>query len=134
MKIPFLNLAQINAQYREQMQEAMMRVVDKGHYVLGSEVAEFEKEFASFCGMDFAIGVDNGLNALSLILRALGVGEGDEVIVPANTYIATALAASHMGAVPVFVECSEATFNIDPSKIEAAITTKTKVIMPVHLL
>ncbi len=133
MKIPFFNLAQINAQYRDEMQEAMMKVVDGGHYVLGQNVGEFEKEFASFCGMDFAIGVDNGLNALSLILRALGVGAGDEVIVPANTYIATALAASHLGAIPVFVECSEATFNIDPSKIEAAITTKTKVIMPVHL-
>ncbi len=133
MKIPFLNLAQINSQYRDEIAEAMMKVVDKGHYVLGSEVREFEKEFAAFCGTDFAIGVDNGLNALSLILRALGVGQCDEVIVPSNTYIATALAASHVGAIPVFVESNLETYNIDWAKIEAAITPRTKVIMPVHL-
>jgi dTDP-4-amino-4,6-dideoxygalactose transaminase len=133
MRVPFLNLQQINFQYKEEIFNAMQRVLNSGHYILGQEVEKFEEEFAQFCGTKYAIGVDNGLNALSLILRALQIGEGDEIIVPSNTYIATALAASHIGAKPVFVECDVNTYNIDPAKIEQAITKNTKAIMPVHL-
>jgi dTDP-4-amino-4,6-dideoxygalactose transaminase len=133
MKIPFLNLQQINLHYKEEIFDAMQRVLNSGHYILGKEVEKFEEEFAQFCGTKYAIGVDNGLNALSLILRALQIGEGDEIIVPSNTYIATALAASHVGAKTVFVECDVNTYNIDPANIEQAITKNTKAIMPVHL-
>ncbi|MCJ7602721.1 MAG: aminotransferase class V-fold PLP-dependent enzyme, partial [Desulfobulbaceae bacterium] len=104
-----------------------------GWYILGSEVDAFEKEFAAYCGVNHCIGVGNGLEALSLILHAYGIGKNDEVIVPANTYIASWLAVSHNGATPVPVEPVEHTYNIDPSRIERAITPKTKAIMVVHL-
>jgi dTDP-4-amino-4,6-dideoxygalactose transaminase len=133
MQVPFLNLKDINLQYKDEIMDAIDMVIRSGHYILGSEVEKFEEEFAKFCGVKYAIGVDNGLNALSLILRALDIGEGDEIIVPSNTYIATALAASHVGAKPIFVECDVNTYNIDPLEIEKAITTNTKAIMPVHL-
>ncbi|QED23363.1 DegT/DnrJ/EryC1/StrS family aminotransferase [Candidatus Deianiraea vastatrix] len=133
MQIPFLHLQQINLQYKEEIFEAMQTVLSSGHYILGQEVEKFEQEFAQFCGTKYAIGVDNGLNALSLSLKALDIGQDDEVIVPSNTYIASALSVSHIGAKPVFVECDINTYNIDIKKIESAITKNTKAIMPVHL-
>jgi dTDP-4-amino-4,6-dideoxygalactose transaminase len=102
-------------------------------YILGNEVTNFEKEFASYCGVKHCVTVGNGLEALFLVLKAWGIGKGDEVIVPSNTYIATWLAISHTGATPIPVEPIESTFNIDPSKIDVAITEKTKAILPVHL-
>ena len=107
--------------------------MDSGWYVLGEEVEAFEAEWAKYCHAKYAVGVGSGLDALHLALLALGVGSGDEVIVPANTYIATWLAVSHCGATPVPVEPIEATFNIDPKLVESAITPRTKVILPVHL-
>src|SRR5690348_16850099 len=102
-------------------------------YVLGKEVETFEQEFADYCGVKYCVGVGNGLEALHLILRAYEIGEGDEVIVPANTYIATWLAVSYAGAAPVPVEPDPRTCNIDPKRIRAAITSRTKAILPVHL-
>ena len=135
--IPFLNLKKINAQYRDELIEACMRVIDSGWYILGKEVEEFEKEFAEYCGVKYAIGVANGLDALTLILRAykeLGIlSDGDEVIAPANTYIATILAISNNNLLPVLVEPDINTYLINPEKIEEKITSKTKAIMPVHL-
>ncbi|WP_415397867.1 DegT/DnrJ/EryC1/StrS family aminotransferase [Sulfurimonas sp. CS5] len=135
--IPFLDLKSINAQYRTELIEACTRVIDSGWYIQGNECKEFEKEFAKYCGTEYAIGVANGLDALILILRAykeLGViKDGDEVIVPSNTYIASILAISENNLVPVLVEPDINTYLIDPSKIEKKITLKTKVILPVHL-
>lgn len=133
MQIPFLNLQQINLRHQEEIKKAINNVINSGHYILGEEVEKFEQEFADFCEVKHAIGVDNGLNALSIILRALNIGNKDEVIVPSNTYIATALSVSHVGANPIFVECDIHTHNIDPQKIESSITKNTKAIMPVHL-
>src|SRR5690242_7582548 len=107
--------------------------MDSGWYILGKEVEAFEAEFAEYCQVKHCIGVGNGLDALHLILRAAGIGPGDEVIVPSNTYIATWLAVTYSGATPVPVEPDPRTFNIDPERIESAITTRTKAIMPVHL-
>lgn len=109
------------------------RVLNNSNYVLGSECREFEKLFADFCGAKYCIGCGNGLDSLYLSLRALGIGTGDEVIVPSNTYIATALAVSYTGATPVFVEPELETYNINPALIEESITNKTKAIIPVHL-
>jgi dTDP-4-amino-4,6-dideoxygalactose transaminase len=135
--IPFLDLKSINAQYREELIEVCAKVIDSGWYVQGDEHAEFEKEFAQYCGSKYAIGVANGLDALILILRAykeMGVlNDGDEVIVPSNTYIASILAISQNNLVPVLVEPDINTYLIDSTKIEVKITSKTKVIMPVHL-
>lgn len=135
--IPFLDLKGLNAQYRAELVEACTRVIDSGWYIQGSECKEFEKEFASYCGTKYAIGVANGLDALILILRAykeLGImNDGDEVIVPSNTYIASILAISQNNLVPVLVEPRLDTYLIDPSKIEEKITSKTKAILPVHL-
>jgi dTDP-4-amino-4,6-dideoxygalactose transaminase len=131
--IPFLNLKAGVTEIREELDEAIARVVDSGVYILGSEVDLFEQEFANFCESKYCIGVANGLEALHLTLKAWNIGPGDEVIVPSNTYIATWLAVSHCGAVPVPVEPSEYTYNIDPLKIEEAITPNTKAIIPVHL-
>lgn len=133
MKIPFLDMT---APYRElqgELDAAYRRVMESGWYILGEEVAAFEEEFAAYCGVRFCVGVGNGLEALHLILRAYGIGSGDEVIVPANTYIATWLAVSYAGAIPVPVEPDPDTFNIDPRRIEAAISPRTKAILPVHL-
>ena len=113
--------------------EAYFRFMRSAWYILGREVEAFEQEFADYCGVKYCVGVGNGLEALHLILRAYDIGPGDEVIVPSNTYIATWLAVSYAGAVPVPVEPDPRTFNINPDKIAAAITTKTKAIMPVHL-
>lgn len=133
MRVPFLDL---NAQYlelKDELDAAYHRVMDSGWFVLGKEVEAFEAEFAEYCQVKHCIGVGNGLDALHLILRASGIGPGDEVIVPSNTYIATWLAVTYSGATPVPVEPDERTYNIDPSRIESAITERTKAIMPVHL-
>lgn len=135
--IPFLDLKAINAQYRDKLLAACTQVIDSGWYISGKEVEDFERKFADYCGTQYAIGVANGLDALILTLRAwkeLGrLNEGDEVIVPSNTYIASILAISQNNLKPVLVEPDIHTFNIDTKKIEAAITTKTKAILPVHL-
>jgi dTDP-4-amino-4,6-dideoxygalactose transaminase len=131
--IPFLDLKAPHIELREEIAEAINRVVSSGWYILGPEVEAFEDEFATYCDAAHCVGVANGLDALHLALRAMDVGPGDEVIVPSNTYIATWLAVSQCGARPVPVEPVEATYNIDPDRIEAAITPRTKVILPVHL-
>jgi dTDP-4-amino-4,6-dideoxygalactose transaminase len=131
--ILFLDLKKINLQYKKEIETAMARVLESGWYILGKEVEKFEEEFAAYCGTEYAIGVANGLDALTLILKAYGIGEGDEVIVPANTYIATILAVSACGANPVLVEPDINSYNLDPNKIEEKITSKTKAIVVVHL-
>jgi dTDP-4-amino-4,6-dideoxygalactose transaminase len=133
MTIPFLDLKAINLTQQEEIEQAMRRVLHSGWYVLGKEVDAFEQAYAAYCGTRHAIGVANGLDAIFLVLKAWGVGPGDEVIVPSNTYIATWLAASHCGATPVPVEPVEGTYNLDPARVEAAITPRTKAIVPVHL-
>lgn len=131
--IPFLELRPAYLELKSEIDAAVARVLDSGWYILGPEVEAFEAEWASFCNADHAVGVANGLDALILALRALGVGPGDEVIVPSNTYIATWLAVSAVGASIVPVEPDLATHNIDPNLIAKAITPATKVILPVHL-
>ena len=131
--IPFLELKSPHQELRAELREAFERVLDSGWYILGNEVKKFEKEFAAYCESKHCIGVGNGLEALHLILRAYGIGVGDEVIVPSNTYIATWLAVSYAGATPIPVEPDERTYNIDPACIEAAITPHTKAIIAVHL-
>lgn len=131
--IPFLDLKQPYLELKADLDSAYRRVMDSGWFILGEEVKAFEREFAEYCGAQHCIGVGNGLDALHLILRAMDIGEGDEVIVPSNTFIATWLAVSYAGATPVPVEPDENTYNIDLKLIEAAITEKTKAIMPVHL-
>ncbi len=133
MSVPFVDLAQAHAELQEEIEAAVNRVLRSGCYVLGPEVEAFESEFATYCGTRYCIGVGNGLDALRLILMALDIGPGDEVIVPANTYIATWLAVSQVGAVPVPVEPDATTYNIDPTLIESAITPRTRAIIPVHL-
>ena len=133
MKIPFLDLKAAYTELKDELDEAYHRVMESGWYILGNEVDAFEQEFAAYCGVKHCIGVGNGLEALHLILRALEIGEGDEVIVPANTYIATWLAVSYSGAVATPVEPDKGTCNIDPARIEDAITPKTKAIIAVHL-
>jgi dTDP-4-amino-4,6-dideoxygalactose transaminase len=133
MEIPFLDLKAPYLELKEELDAAYQRVMGSGYYILGQELEHFEREFAEYCETKYSVGVGNGLEALHLILRAMDIGEGDEVIVPANTYIATWLAVSYAGAIPVAVEPDINTYNIDPSKIEAAITVKTKAIMAVHL-
>lgn len=133
MKVPFLDLHAAYLELKPEIDAAIARVLDSGWYILGPEVEAFEAEYAAYCEAEHAIGVANGLDALHLALLAMGVGPGDEVIVPSNTYIATWLAVSQCGATPVPVEPVEATYNIDPARIEAAITPRTKVILPVHL-
>lgn len=133
MRVPFLDLKLSHRELRQELEAAFRRVMESGWYILGPEVEAFEKEFAAYCGVRYCIGVGNGLDALHLILRAYGIGAGDEVIVPSNTYIATWLAVSYAGAIPVPVEPDERTYNIGPARIEAAITPRTRAIIPVHL-
>ncbi|SFS19950.1 dTDP-4-amino-4,6-dideoxygalactose transaminase [Dyella sp. OK004] len=137
MNVPFLSLKEVNARYADELKAAVGRVIDSGWYILGEEVAAFEREFAAYCGARHAVGVGNGLDALSLILRGykeLGVlREGDEVILPGNTFIASFLAVTENRLVPVPVEPDPSTFNIDPSRLEAAIGPRTRAIMAVHL-
>jgi dTDP-4-amino-4,6-dideoxygalactose transaminase len=132
-QIPFLDLKASYLELKEDMDKACHRVMESGRYVLGAEVGAFEQEFADYCDVKHCIGVGNGLDALHLILRAMEIGPGDEVIVPANTYIATWLAVTYTGASPVPVEPDEKTYNIDPNRIEEAITIRTRAILPVHL-
>ena len=131
--IKFLDLHKINERFRGEMDAAAKRVLDSGWYLLGKEVERFEADFAAYCGVKHCIGVANGLDALNLIIRAYGFGPGDEIIVPANTYIASILAISENGATPVLVEPKWNTRLIDEDLIEAAITSRTKAIMVVHL-
>jgi dTDP-4-amino-4,6-dideoxygalactose transaminase len=135
--IKFLDLQKINAQYEQELKAAANRVIDSGWYLMGKELETFEQNYALFCGTKYALGVANGLDALRLIFKAyieLGsMQKGDEVIVPANTYIASVLAISDNGLIPVFVEPNVHTYNLDSTKIEAALTTKTKAILTVHL-
>lgn len=131
--IPFLDLHAIQARQREELLAATARVIDSGWYILGQELEQFEKEYAAYCQAEYCVGVANGLDALTLALRVLDIGAGDEVIVPSNTYIATWLAVSHVGARVVPVEPDERTCNIDPELVAKAITPRTKAIMPVHL-
>jgi dTDP-4-amino-4,6-dideoxygalactose transaminase len=133
MKVPFVSFEVINNQIKSGILNAFEQFFDKAWYVLGDNVKNFEIEYAAFNHVSHCIGVSNGLDALHLSLRLLNIGAGDEVIVPSNTYIATVLAVSYLGATPVFVEPDINTYNIDVEKIEQAITSKTKAIMPVHL-
>lgn len=133
MKIPFVNMEPMHKAIEEEVMKAIERVYHSNWFILGEEVKNFEEEFASYCNVKHCIAVGNGLEALHLILRGYGIGKGDEVIVPSNTYIATALAVSYAGAVPVLVEPNEKTYNINPERIENAINDKTKAILVVHL-
>lgn len=135
--VPFLGLKEVNAKHADELKAAVARVIDSGWYVLGEELAAFEHEFAEYCGVRHAVGVGNGLDALSLIFRGykeLGaIADGDEVIVPGNTFIASFLAITENRLVPVPVEPDPVTFNMDPAKVEAAIGPRTRAIMAVHL-
>ena len=131
--IPFLDMRGPYQELQGELDSAYRRVMDSGWYILGHETEAFEAEFGAYCEVQHCIGVGNGLDALHLILRAMDIGAGDEVIVPSNTYIATWLAVSYAGATPVPVEPGERTFNLDPARIEAAITPRTRAIMPAHL-
>lgn len=131
--MPFLELRPAYLELKKEIDAAVARVLDSGWYILGEEVTSFEHDYAAYCGAKHCVGVANGLDALHLALRAMGVGPGDEVIVPSNTYIATWLAISQCGATPVPIEPVEKTYNIDPNRIEEAVTERTKVILPVHL-
>lgn len=135
--VNFLELKRLNAEYENELKQACARVIESGWYILGAETEKFEQEFANYCGVKHCIGVANGLDALTLTLKAWReqgkINKGDEVIVPGNTYIASVLAVTEADLVPVFVEPNEVTHNICPKAIEAAITDKTKVIIPVHL-
>lgn len=130
---PFLDLRLINDRHRRDLHEALDRVLSSGWFILGTEVEQFEAEFAAYCGVQYCVGVANGLDALHMILRAYAIGAGDEVIVPSNTYIATWLAVTYAGATPVPVEPDEKTYNLDPRRIEAALSPRTRAIIPVHL-
>lgn len=133
MNVPFLDFVGPYQELKTELDEAYFSFMRSAWYILGREVEEFEREFARYCGASHCVGVGNGLEALHLILRAYGIGPGDEVIVPSNTYIATWLAVSSVGAQPVPVEPDPQTYNLDPARIEPAITPRTRAIMPVHL-
>lgn len=133
MSVPFANVAAAYFELKGEIDAAVSRVLSGGRYINGVELEQFEEEFARYCGARHCVGVSNGLDALMLILRALEIGANDEVIVPSNTFIATWLSVSHAGATPIPVEPCEDTFNLDPDRIEAAITSRTRAIVPVHL-
>lgn len=133
MKIPFLSFEKMNADVKTATLASFEHFFDSAWYVLGEQVKQFEKDYASFNKTEYAIGVANGLDALIIALKTLNIGEGDEVIVPSNTYIATWLAVSYVGATPIPVEPRLETYNINPDQIESKITNRTKAIMPVHL-
>ncbi|HEX8990561.1 MAG TPA: DegT/DnrJ/EryC1/StrS family aminotransferase [Anaerolineales bacterium] len=133
MNVPFLELKTPYRELQAELDAAYRRVMESGWYILGEETEAFEREFAAYCGVKYCVGVGNGLEALHLILRGYSIGAGDEVIVPANTYIATWLAVSYAGAVPVPVEPDPRTYNLDPERVERAITSRTRAILPVHL-
>lgn len=131
--VPFLRVQASYEELKEELDDAYGRIMKSGTYVLGEELEAFEAEWAEYCGVRHCVGVGNGLDALHLTLRAMSIGPGDEVIVPSNTYIATWLAVSNSGATPVPVEPESRTCNLDPARIEVAITPRTRAIMPVHL-
>ena len=133
MKIPFLSFSEVNKKIKPEIVTAFEEFFDKAWYVLGDKVKEIEQANVNFNKVGYTIGVSNGLDALHIALKASGIGPGDEVIIPSNTYIATALAVSYVGATPVLVEPNMEMYNIDPQKNQEAITSKTKAIMPVHL-
>ena len=133
MKIPFADLGAVHRELNGEISKAIREVISRGDFILGKDVLEFENEFSKECGCQFGVGVNSGTDALFLSILSLGIGPQDEVIVPDFTYIATALAVSYTGARPVFVDIDEETYNIDPRKIQKAITKKTKAIIPVHL-
>ncbi len=133
MLVPFLNMEAQYHELKEELDAVYRKVMEGAWYILGKELEAFESEFAAYCQVKYCVGVGNGLDALHLILRAMEIGKGDEVIVPANTYIATWLAVSYAGATLVPVEPDQRTYNINPSLIEAAITERTKAILVVHL-
>jgi dTDP-4-amino-4,6-dideoxygalactose transaminase len=133
MAVAFLNLGRLHSEIRPALDQAYKRVMDSGWFITGPELDAFETEFAKFCNVAHCVGVGNGLEALVLLLRAYGIGPGDEVLVPSNTFIATWLAVSQCGAIPVPVEPDPLTHNLDPVRLEAAVTPRTRAIMPVHL-
>ena len=133
MNVPFVSFKPLEKELDTELRAAFDRVLTNSWYIEGNEDKTFEEAFAAYCDSKYCIGCGNGLDALMLVLKAWGIGAGDEVIVPSNTFIATALAVTYVGATPVFVEPDIRTYNIDPAKIEAAITPNTKAIMPVHL-
>lgn len=133
MNIPLIELSTQHKQLRSEINSAIQNVLDRGDFILGQDVSKLEEEFAAYCGVKYAIGLDNGLSALELSLRAFGIGPGHEVIVPAHTFTATAAAISFTGATPVFVDVNPETWTIDVDKIEETITSRTKAILPVHL-
>lgn len=132
-RVPFATVAPMHDEIRSELDEAYNRVMKNAWFIQGIECEKFEKEYAEYIGTDYCVGVATGLDAIYLILKAMEIGKGDEVIVPSNTFIATALAVSHAGAMPVFVEPEIATYNIDINKIEEKITNRTKAIIAVHL-
>lgn len=132
-KIPFLDLKKSTLEINELLNEAYFRVMQSGWFVMGQELEAFEEEFARFCNVKYCVGVANGLEALCLLLKAYNIGCGDEVLVPSNTFIATWLAVSQVGATPVAIEPIEKTYNLNPDLIEEVITKNTKAIIPVHL-
>lgn len=133
MRVPFLSFGEVNSKIKTEILEAFQNVFESGFYILGKKVDQFENDYSAFNKTKYAVGTSNGLDALHIALRTLNIGVGDEVIVPSNTYIASVLAVSYVGATPVFVEPDIKTYNIDPKKIEVAVTSKTKAIMTVHL-
>ncbi len=133
MNVPFVTFRPLEKEIGGKLRDAFERVLENSWYIDGEEDKKFEEEFAAFCGVKYCVGCGNGLDALFLVLKAYGIGDGDEVIVPSNTFIATALAVSRTGARPVFVEPDWKTYNIDPDGIEEKITGRTKAIMAVHL-
>lgn len=133
MKIPFATFRPMEQELGADLRAAFDRVLTNSWYIGGKEDEAFEAAFAAYCGTEYCVGVGNGLDGLMLILKALDIGSGDEVLVPSNTYIASALAVTYTGATPVFVEPDLSTYNIDPKRIEEKITSKTRAIMPVHL-
>ena len=133
MEVPFVDLRSEHRILREELNEAIQQVMERSDFALGKDVSLFEEEFARFCDTEYAVGLDSGLSALELSLRAYGIGPGDEVIVPAHTFVATAAAVTFAGARPVFVDVEKSTYNMDIGQVEAAITTRTRAIIPVHL-
>lgn len=133
MKVDFLNLNLLHAPLKEEFLSAFSEIIDKGCFISGPKVEEFEEDFARYCGVPHAVGLNSGTTALHMALNALGIGQGDEVIVPAMSFIASAEAVRYSGATPLFADIDPAFLTLDPAKVEAAITPRTKAIMPVHL-
>ena len=133
MKIPFLDLKLIYEDLREEYEKEILSLMQSGYYIGGEKVTKFEQEYAQYSEADYCVGVANGLDALKIALRTININHGDEIIVPSHTFIATWLAVTECGGVPVPVEVCPDTFNIDADRIENSITNKTKAILPVHL-